>query len=142
MLTCDDVIRRLYDEDCRRALTRGDAPPADLASHVSACATCQRLWLEAADDAQGLRELLGEAPPIDLDRRLRQLVRDRLQPTSPGTALSGPLLDAAAGVTVLMAVRPELPESFASIGPLLWSAVGATVAFTAAALHDAFLRVR
>jgi hypothetical protein len=37
-----------------------------------------------------------------------------------------------------MAVRPELPASFAAIGPLLWSMVGATVAFTAAALQDAF----
>jgi hypothetical protein len=96
------------------------------------------LWLEAADDAQGLRELLGETPPIGLERRLRQLARERLQPTSLGSALSGPLLAAAAGATVAMAVRPELPASFAAIGPLLWSMVGATVAFTAAALQDAF----
>ena len=126
MLTCAEFSDRLYDEDCRRALSGALAPPADIALHLAAgdggaagaagaaedgCAACRLLWAEAADDLARLPALLLEPPPAHLHAAL---LRPRGGPTASqaAPATSRWAIDWTAGLT--------------------WAALGATLALMAA----------
>jgi len=50
-MTCEEVLNRLDDEDCRAALLARGAAPADLAHHLASCEDCRAAWAAASEEA-------------------------------------------------------------------------------------------
>jgi hypothetical protein len=156
VLSCEDFSDRLYDEDCRFALVRRGAVPADVALHCASCAACRGLWTEAADDLATLPELLSEPAPPELSARVRRGLAERVaaQPASPWSALdwTAGLTWAALGAAVAVVAAGHLPAGLAqrlvsgSASPATaphpalmapFALLGAAIAFGASAVRQA-----
>lgn len=137
MLSCQDFRDRLYDEDCRRALS-GDAPiPADLSLHREACAECGEEWSAAADDLAHLPLLLVESAPASVERRVRIAVADRMVRRAPAIDWSDGVMWAALGATGALIAAGPIQAWLPGLGPLSVSLLGASLAFAWSATHRA-----
>lgn len=136
MLTCDDFCGRLYDEDCRRALT-GEAPvPGDMSAHRDACSECYREWTEAVADLTNLPAALLEPAPPSLIRKVRIATADRTT-MEPALDWSDGLLWAAIGAAAAVVFTGPISAWLPIVGPFTVSVTGASLAFTANAMRGA-----
>ena len=140
MLTCTAFADRLYDEDCRQALS-GRAPiPADLGPHRDGCAACRRAWEEAALDLAALPSLLLEPAPAAVVAGLRHAVATGSEPSATldwTAAITWAAIGAVAGAVLPALTGGHLSAWVAGPEPLVLALVGASVAFAARAAGDA-----
>jgi hypothetical protein len=132
MRTCDEILDRLFDEDCRRALAGAGAVPGDVAVHLASCAGCNAAWRELGQDALALpATLLEEASPAARAAALAALAQ--AYPTR------GPLLDWRATVAWAIAGGALAICAVALLGSqlsLVWQAVAVVAAGSLGAATD------
>ena len=58
------------DDDCRQALVRGAAAPADMEAHMLVCVRCRDTWRMSSREACEMARLLTYQPPTRLRREL------------------------------------------------------------------------
>ncbi len=87
MNACDRFADRLWDEDARRALVRGAAPPEDMRAHASECRACRKVWDSSVVEMGTLAAGLAEPAPA----RLRSRALCAMHEALPGRP--APLID-------------------------------------------------
>lgn len=81
-MTCAELEDRVFDEDCRAALSDGGEVPLDVAEHLARCPGCGAQWSQAAGDARRLSRQLLIAPPPAVRGRLYEAFRSAARPRS------------------------------------------------------------
>ncbi len=134
MSTCDEILDRLYDEDCRRALAGGAAVPGDVAVHLASCAGCRARWRELGEDALALPAALREeASPAGRAAALAALAEvypPRATLLDWRATLAWAICGAALAVCAVALVEPRLSVVWQAVVVVAAGSLGAATELT------------